>query len=242
MKRIIYYATLLFFLTAVSISPYQGIARSWDAKAIINMKKTVVIVYSLYADGAVHAGAGTFITTKGLVITAAHVIDNEDIVTILVETTQGIFYQCTIVGYNSRQDLALIRVKYSAQGFPYSKVQKSDYTWVGQDILIMGHPNSHDYMVSIGYITRLVFNIAYFCTIAETTAFVNPGSSGGPVFNDKGEVIGIVSAMFVTLCGTSTGVGIFIPSKALNRFMRQMQPKLKGYTYPKPRFRIGDLG
>jgi len=236
MKRLIS-AVVVFFLSAVSFSPQK--TKLWKTDEVENLQDRTVVIYSLM-DEDTGIGSGVIISKKGLVLTAAHVVSHPDSKLLIVTHNQR-NYPCEIVGMDKWRDLALLRITESAQKFKYSKLQVSDLCGIGQEILIIGHPNEFYWMVSIGTISRLHFMFSYFCMIAETTAYVNPGNSGGPVFNNEGEVIGIVTAMYVNILGVPRGIGIFIPIAEVHKFMRRMAPKLKRYKYPRPRLRLGDI-
>jgi serine protease Do len=161
---------------------------------------------------------------------------------ISIVTTKSLEYPCDILAIDTSKDLAIIRVKRSAQAFPFVKLQKSK-EYVGQDILIIGHPAQFYWTVSKGIITRLYLVVAYpsiFSKRIETDGYVNSGSSGGPVFSEKGELVGVVSAMWLNMAGQPMGIGILIPVSEVRRFLKQNSSKM----YPpisKPRYRLGDL-
>lgn len=238
MKKLLVTTVAVFFLSTFYLNNYRSL-QNWTEKEIKQLERTTVLVEIETEDGG-YLGSGVIISKKGLVLTAAHVVDHENMTIYIIQHNDNI-YQAEVVGIDTIKDLALIQILHSAQKFEYANIQKSNHLWTGQSILIIGHPVGHYWMISIGYITRIAFVLPYMCQMGETTVFVNPGSSGGPVFSEKGELIGIVVSMRVTWWGEAIGIGVFVPIKQINKFIKKMQPKLNEYKYPKPRYRIGDL-
>lgn len=237
MKKLIA-GVIVLFLCTTQLGYYYSI-NAWKEKKVDRLRRvTVQIVVNLDENNAI-MGAGVLISKDGLILTAAHVVNSKEKCTIYVIHKNTHVYLGEVIGVDTRHDLALLHITESAQKFEYAEIQKKKHLWVGQNVLIIGHPLSHDWMVSIGHISNISFMFKYFCLVGETTAFVNPGSSGGPVFNSKGEVIGIVSAMYVSMFHEPIGIGIFVPVKQIHSFLKEMKPKIK--PNKPPRIRIGDI-
>ncbi len=233
----------LLLVIAVCLYPFslnktEKVKANWSRSLVQScVQKTTV----LFGEAATHKwlGSGVLISRNGLVLTAAHVVDASDLRTLTMVTLNGNLYEMKVLLVNKRLDLALVEPKASAQDFPFAKVQVSNDLWTGEPVLIVGHPLQHFFTVTDGIITSLPFSFAYFNRIIETNALILPGNSGGPVFNEKGEVIGIVSAMYVQGLLGPTGIGIVVPIDGIHHL-------LKAYTYlPRStqvkRYKIGEI-
>lgn len=228
-------AALLVSSICLTTSRTQTLARNWPAPTIKRLVSTVVVVFT--PDGM---GSGVLIDPKGMVITAAHVVAGNPAPRIIIQTSKGKFYTAERLAIDPQRDLAMLRIESSAQRFPYAKVQESDEYRVGQDLLVIGHPYELYWTVTKGTITRVFFFIYAFSWRFDTDAQINPGNSGGPTFNEKGEVIGIVSAMHINLEGLPIGIGTAIPISEIHRFMISQRSKINK-VWPKPKYRVGDI-
>ena len=211
----------------------------WSPKDVERLIDKTVIV-QVYTETGSGTGSGVIISKSGLVLTAAHVIGKRGQPIVVAISHAGVEYPCDVINMNTRVDLALLQIKNSTQRFKYAKIQKSKKVGLGQQVLIVGHPNLDYWMVSIGIVSRTSYQIWYLARIIETSAYVNPGSSGGPVFNTKSEVIGIVSAMQVRLF-VPTGVGYVVHINSIQKFMRQSAEKIKAIKIRPRRYRLGDI-
>jgi serine protease Do len=191
-----------------------------------------------YPEGGI-IGAGVLISKEGRVLTAAHLFTHGKYEKVKMVTTNLNEYEMRVLDVNARVDLALVEPIASAQSFSFANIQSSDKLTVGQDVLVVGHPFSDYWTVTTGIISRLSFSLGYFATVIETTASVNPGNSGGPMFNADGEVIGIISAMKMNIFGP-TRIGIAIPVKEIHRFLKNYEEHQKA-SKQVLRYKIGDI-
>lgn len=236
-KTLIWISLVAVFALPFSRTQYTG--KSWKEDEVKKLGRTTVIAFVNSQDRS-WLGAGVFIDPRGTILTAAHVVDDIDIDSVIAVTVDGHEYDCEIMALNTRIDLAVIRIMESAQKFPCAKLAKSNKVYVGQDVLIIGHPYSLFWTVTVGIVTRVYFSLYYWGWMFDTDATINPGNSGGPAFNEQGEVIGIVSAMHVTPFGTPTGIGIVIPINEIRRFLRTNGTEINR-PFSKPRYRLGDI-
>lgn len=230
---------LIFFSFGIWIDPSSQRNLSWDKEVVKRCIKATTIVLVNVEDGQ-FLGTGVMIDRFGLSLTAAHVVGHDGIEQMLMITPEGNRYDVEVLAINRRTDLALIRPLKSAQHFQYSRVQSSEKVFSGQDILVVGHPYSNFYTVTTGIISKVYYNIWYGGQVLDITALVNPGNSGGPIFNARGEVVGIVSAMHISGRGSPTGIGIGVSVRTIHKFLREYAKT----AIPKPqikRYRIGDL-
>lgn len=217
-KALILCLSILICISGV-IDSNSFIGYSWPPKVIRKCIQTTSVFFVQYPDGGV-IGSGVVISKKGMVLTAAHLFTHGDYSSVKMVTINGNEYDMNVLFINPRVDLALVEPIASAQDFEFARIQKTNYLYVGEDVLVVGHPFTEYWTVTSGIISRLHWNLHYFCTVIETTASVNPGNSGGPTFNTNGEVIGIVSAMNINMFGP-TGIGIVIPITEIRNFLKQ---------------------
>lgn len=233
--RKLFRAAMVLLICTVAIGKGSFVGYSWPPSLVKKCVTTTTVFFVDYTKGGV-LGSGVLISKDGLTLTAAHLFTHGTAPTsIKMQLWGGAMYDCKLLAINTRVDLALVEPIASAQSFEFAKVQNSDYVYVGQDVLVVGHPFGAFWNVTSGIISRLIFNPWYFTTMIETDALINPGNSGGPMFNTKGEVIGIVSAKYVL-----SGIGIVVPVKEIRKFIRYYESSKPKSTQIK-RYKIGDI-
>lgn len=155
-------------------------------------------------------GSGFVIDASGYVVTNNHVVgDAEEIRVIFPDNTH---YEATLVGRDAKTDLALLKIK-GDKPFPAVNFGDSDTLRVGDWVIAVGNPFGLGGSVSAGIVSARGRNInaGPFDDFIQTDAAINRGNSGGPLFNSKGEVIGINSAIY-SPTGSSVGIGFAIPA------------------------------
>ncbi|WP_428493504.1 trypsin-like peptidase domain-containing protein [Rhodopila sp.] len=159
-------------------------------------------------------GSGFIIEPSGFIATNKHVV--EDAVALFVETSGGERYKASVVGMPGKADMALIRIK-APHSLPYVPFGDSDKVRVGDTVIAIGSPFGFDNSVTAGIISAVNRDImeSPFDDYLQTDAAINHGNSGGPLFNTKGEVIGMNSVIFAPGTG-SVGLGFAIPSNDLH--------------------------
>ncbi len=169
------------------------------------------------------AGSGFIISADGYIVTNHHVVDNAEKVMVTLNNNKKL--EAKIVGSDSRTDLALLKVE-SKTPLEFIKFGNSDESRVGDIILIIGNPFGLGNTVTSGIISAQARALNAFSTniidnFIQTDAPMNKGNSGGPMFNLKGEVIGINFAIF-SPSGGSVGVGFAVPSSAAKPIIEQL--------------------
>lgn len=166
-------------------------------------------------------GSGFIIHEDGFAITNAHVIQGETRirVTVFEEGEQDfrrlVIDDVEIIAVNNHLDLALIRLKHpDEKPFVTVPVMADDEIEVGEEVFAIGNPLGLERSLSAGVVATTNRNFEGL-TFVQTTAEVNPGNSGGPLFNARGEVIGVINmgALF------ADGVGFGIPARYLRDFI-----------------------
>lgn len=139
-------------------------------------------------------GSGIILTADGFILTNQHVI--EQAAEIEVHLMDDRKFPAKVVGKDARTDLALLKVE--AAGLPVLPLGDSDKLEVGEFVLAIGNPFGLEHSVSLGIVSRkgrALGSAGTFTDYIQTDASVNPGNSGGPLLNLRGEVVGINTAV-----------------------------------------------
>jgi serine protease Do len=155
------------------------------------------------------SGSGFFISPDGYALTNNHVV--EGAMSIQVKTTDGHIYSAHIAGKDPKTDLALIKVDAN-RNFSYATFADEPPN-VGDWVLTVGSQFGFDNTVTAGIVSGRGRNIGVgpYDDYLQIDAPINRGSSGGPAFNMKGQVVGINSAIY-SPCGGSVGVAFDVPA------------------------------
>ncbi len=160
------------------------------------------------------SGTGFLITENGYIVTNHHVVDGAT--KLVVTLHNGDAYAATLVGGNATNDLAVIKI--DAQGLDPVTLGTSAQLQVGDQVVAIGNAlGEFSSSLTVGYVSGMDRSVSTDGTVInmiQTDAAINSGNSGGPLFNAKGEVIGITSAKYsgTTSSGASIeGIGFAIP-------------------------------
>lgn len=160
-------------------------------------------------------GTGFVISTDGLIVTNAHVIDGATEVEVTLP--DGRQFAGAVIGADTATDLAVIRIT-GADALPALEFGDSDMLQVGQDVVAIGNPFGLGNSVTSGIVSALGRNInsGPFDDFIQTDAAINRGNSGGPLFDSEGNVVGVNTAIF-SPSGGSVGIGFAVPSNLVER-------------------------
>jgi serine protease Do len=153
-------------------------------------------------------GSGFIISADGYVLTNAHVIDGADEITVrLIDKRE---FKAKAIGADKRTDVALIKIE--ATGLPVVKMGDPNKLKVGEWVLAIGSPFGFDNTVTAGIVSGKGRSLPQenLVPFIQTDAAVNPGNSGGPLFNMRGEVVGINSQIY-SRTGGYMGLSFAIP-------------------------------
>ncbi|MBB4835508.1 serine protease Do [Acinetobacter schindleri] len=153
-------------------------------------------------------GSAFFISKDGYLLTNHHVIENASKVTITLNDRREI--DATVVGSDERTDVALLKV--NGAGFPELRTGDVGRLRVGEPVLAIGSPFGFDYSASAGIVSAKMRNMMGETAVPfiQTDVALNPGNSGGPLFNQQGEVVGVNSRIF-SGTGGYMGLSFSIP-------------------------------
>lgn len=163
------------------------------------------------------AGSGVLITDDGYIVTNNHVVGGATNITVKLNT--GEEFKARLIGTDPDTDIAVVKIDPSDDmpTFPFAVMGNSDSLTIGEEVITVGNPLGElGGTVTNGIVSALSREITIEgteMTLIQTNAAVNPGNSGGGLFNMYGELIGIVNAKTTTTSsGTSVeGIGFAIP-------------------------------
>jgi len=153
-------------------------------------------------------GSGFVISADGYILTNAHVVDSAD--EILVRLTDKREFKARVIGTDKRTDVALIKIE--AGGLPTVRLGDPGVLKVGEWVVAIGSPFGFDNSVTAGIVSAKGRSLPQenYVPFIQTDVAVNPGNSGGPLFNMKGEVVGINSQIY-SRSGGFMGISFAIP-------------------------------
>jgi serine protease Do len=154
------------------------------------------------------AGSGFIVSPDGVILTNAHVVDGADEVT--VKLTDKREFKAKVLGTDKTTDVAVLKIDASA--LPYVTIGNPNTTRVGEWVVAIGQPYGFENTVTSGIVSAKSRSLPGDAAVPfiQTDAAVNPGNSGGPLFNLKGEVIGVNSQIF-SRSGGFQGLAFAIP-------------------------------
>jgi S1-C subfamily serine protease len=192
--------------TTVVIEPEQVLA---GAEPVADAAE-VIMPSVVHVQTVTGVGSGVIYDSGGLIVTAAHVVQGEETVTIRL--TDGRQFQGTVLGTTPEVDIAVIEV--DATDLPAAEFS-TDKPRVGQLAIAVGSPWNLASTVTSGIISavdRPDCNLNGVCvSVIQTDAAINPGNSGGALVDREGKVVGINVSIF-TQSGANAGVGFAIPA------------------------------
>ena len=216
---------------------FTDTAGRFNAEQIIEMSKPSLVsiwyhtsnyysyVTYTYIDTTLLNGSGFLFSEDGLIGTNYHVVDGID--SLLIKTSDGTFYDAELLLIDEKNDMAILRIKNSnGNKFPIIKFANSDAIKVGQEVFAIGSPLGYEYTISQGIVAGIRDNekVSFtdpvtwalieknFEKVIQITAAISPGNSGGALFNNHGEVIGITTY-------TYSGYGNLNFAIAINSFV-----------------------
>lgn len=172
-------------------------------------------------------GSGFIISADGFVVTNNHVVapDNRaKLESITVTLADGTEFEAELIGADAASDLAVLKIKAN-RTFPFVTFGDSARSRVGEWVVAIGNPFGLGGTVTSGIISAVYRNTGMggaYDRYIQTDASINRGNSGGPLFDMRGQVIGINNAIF-SPTGGSVGIGFAIPSEIAQPIVEQLK-------------------
>jgi serine protease Do len=153
-------------------------------------------------------GSGFIISSDGLILTNAHVV--ADATEINVKLTDRREFEAKVLGVDKRTDIAVLKIE--AKNLPAVKLGKASDLKVGEWVAAIGSPFGFDNTITSGIVSAKARSLPdeNYVPFIQTDVAVNPGNSGGPLFNMDGEVVGVNSQIF-SRTGGFMGLSFAIP-------------------------------
>ena len=172
------------------------------------------------------SGSGFIISADGYVVSNYHVVEGAQKLTVI--TYDGTEHEAELVGYDSANDVSLMKIK--AENLPHVTLGSSDELVVGDQVFAIGNPLGElTSTLTVGYVSakeRMVTTEVGSISMIQTDAAINSGNSGGPLFNTKGEVVGITTAKYSGTSGSGAsieGIGFAIPIDDVNGIINDLK-------------------
>jgi serine protease Do len=223
MRRAVVVLLALFAVTARAADPEPAALDALQKRVIEISKRVTPSVVHVEAIVKVNdrrnevTGSGVIVSTDGRILTNHHVVEKAEKVTVTVPGLKGQI-PARIVGSDKQTDIALLRIE-AAQPLAAAALGTSDALQVGQWVLAVGNPYGLDGTVSLGIVSAKGRNLAIPDLIndfIQTDAMIDRGSSGGPLVDLDGRVVGINSR------GQGRGIGFTIPVDTALEVMKQL--------------------
>lgn len=164
-------------------------------------------------------GSGFIVSPDGLILTNAHVVDNADEVTVRLSDRRE--YVAEVLGLDERTDVAVLRI--DVKDLPHVRLGDPQSLRPGEWVMAIGSPFGFEHTVTVGVVsaTDRAMPGGQIVPFIQSDVAVNPGNSGGPLFNARGEVIGINSQIF-SRTGGYQGLSFAIPIDLAQRVQSQI--------------------
>ena len=166
-------------------------------------------------------GSGFIVSADGLLLTNAHVVDDAD--EIIVRLTDRREFKAKLVGLDKATDVAVLRI--DAKGLPTVRIGDPRKLRPGEWVFAIGAPFGFENSVTAGIVSSLGRGLpdqdSRFVNFIQTDVAVNPGNSGGPLFNLDGEVVGINSQIY-SRSGGYMGISFAIPIDLASDIQKQL--------------------
>jgi serine protease Do len=167
-------------------------------------------------------GSGFLISPDGYLLTNAHVVDGADEITVTLQDKRE--FKGKLVGSDKRSDVAVVKIE--GTGLPTLKVGDPAKLRVGEWVIAIGSPFNLENTVTAGIVSAKSRETGELLPFIQTDAAVNPGNSGGPLINIRGEVVGINSQIF-TPSGAYAGISFAIPIDEAQKIAKLLQTQGK---------------
>ncbi len=176
-------------------------------------------------------GSGVVFTKDGYILTNAHVVDNSEKITVVVndynDPDKTHEYEATVIGSDASTDIAVVKIERD-EDFVFANIGDSDTLKVGQDVCAIGNPGiTGDIMFEhtmtkgiVSGLNRVSLSEGYSLSLIQTDTAINSGNSGGGLFDMYGNVIGVVNSKIVT--DSYEGIGFALTINEAKPIMEEL--------------------
>ena len=167
------------------------------------------------------AGSGVIISADGLILTTSHLVFGRRAITVALD--DGRVSQARLLGADPILDLAILRISVPPEGLPKATLGDSDSIRVGEEVVAIGNPFGLEQTLTRGVVSGVnrvlpETRMSETLPLIQTDAAINPGSSGGPLLNRCGEVIGIATSVLID----AQDIGFAVPINVARQVLPQL--------------------
>ena len=196
------------------------------AREIVDASSPAIVRVEVGGEGGnSRIGTGFIVGPSGLIATNLHVIEGEAQISVKLYKDEAAYPVVSIAGVDTEHDLALMWIQPPHKTLPTVRLGDSNIMSAGDKIYAIGNPLGFNYSVSDGLVSQ-VRDLAKNLTVLQISAPISQGSSGGPLFNQFGEVVGITT-LIVTGEGISSdraqNINLALPSNYLTPMIAKPQ-------------------
>ena len=163
-------------------------------------------------------GSGVIVSPEGYILTNNHVVDGATEVTVGVSDKRE--FRARVVGTDPKSDIAVLKI--DAANLPYITIGDSSKVQIGDQVFAVGNPFGVGQTVTMGIVSAMErggLGIEDYEDFIQTDAPINPGNSGGALVNDRGELIGINTAILAHGSEGNQGIGFAVPVNLARQVM-----------------------
>lgn len=177
-------------------------------------------------------GSGTLVSPGGKVLTASHVVQVADAIRVVF--ADGTKVRARVIGSEPVADVALLQLEKVPKNAVIAVPGDSDKVRIGEQVFVIGAPYGEEHSLTVGYVSARrskddLNENALLGEFFQTDAAINKGNSGGPLFNMRGELIGVVSHI-ESSSGGSEGLGFAVTMRTVEEFLLKRRSFWSGLT------------
>lgn len=208
----------VLMMTTISLPAFSFGKEGRNPVTIYEKINPAIVSVDSQLTNGLSCGTGCIIDKSGIILTSAHVIDVGK--TVVVTMNNGQNYNAKVIKHlGENKDIALLKIDVP-QELKTVKFGDSGKIKVGQKVLAIGNPFGFNGTLTQGIISR----IDYAKNRIQTDAAINPGSSGGPLLNTNGEIIGINQAIYNPDNNISNiGIGFATPINLVKEYLKESE-------------------
>lgn len=207
----------------IDFTEHSGTALT--AAELYEQQLPATVSLTVYAGSSAAYGSGMMLTPDGFLLTCAHVVADAQSCTVAL--TDGRSFEALLVASDAQTDLAVLKI--DAQDLPCVRFFDSDQLVVGEDVYSIGDPVRPEFRSTltsgiVSGLNRQVSSSFGVMRLIQTTAPINSGNSGGPLFNAWGQVIGVVNMKLSRSNGGTSieNMGMAIPSRTVKSIVEEL--------------------